>query len=155
MSGTMRTSNIGLEHIKSYEKCILKPYKCSAGKATIGWGNTFYLDGRRVKITDHPITQAKADALFLAWVGRFETAINKFASVPLQQCMFDALVSLVYNIGIEAFKESTLLRKLNAGDYLGAADEFLKWNKVKGVTSDGLKSRRAKEAAMFRGDAAI
>lgn len=119
---------------------------------TIGYGSTRHTDGRRVKITDHPITQAKAEAMLRCDVVRTETAVDNFVTAPLKQNQFDALVSLAYNIGLEAFKDSTLLKKLNARDYAGAADEFLRWNKAKGKVVAGLANRRERERAMFMGE---
>lgn len=148
----MRISDTGLELIKLSEGCICKPYLCAAGVPTIGYGSTRHTDGRRVKITDHPITQAKAEAMLRCDVVRTETAVDNFVTAPLKQNQFDALVSLAYNIGLEAFKESTLLKKLNARDYAGAADEFLRWNKAKGKVIIGLTNRRERERAMFMGE---
>ncbi len=148
----MRISDTGLELIKLSEGCICKPYLCAAGVPTIGYGSTRHTDGRRVKITDHPITQTKAEAMLRGDVVRTETAVSNFVDVPLKQHQFDALVSLVYNIGIQAFKDSTLLKKLNAMDYAGAAEEFLRWNKAKGKVVAGLANRRERERALFMGE---
>ena len=82
-------------------------------------------------------------------VARAERAILENVQTNLTSDQLAALTSLVYNIGIAAFKGSTLLKKLNAGDLDGAAEEFARWDKVKGVTLTGLKNRRAKEKAIF------
>ncbi|WP_312069487.1 lysozyme, partial [Acinetobacter sp.] len=76
-------------------------------------------------------------------------SVNNLVKVPLSQNQFDALVSLTYNIGSTAFKNSTLLKKLNAKDYAGAADQFLRWNKGGGKVLKGLVRRREAERALF------
>ena len=80
---------------------------------------------------------------------RFEKTVNDLVKVPLTQNQFDALVSLTYNIGTGAFEKSTLLKKLNTGDYQGAADQFTVWNKGGGKVLQGLVNRRAKEKEVF------
>lgn len=97
------------------------------------------------------ITQAESDAFFLADTESARNAVSNKVRVPLSENMRAALVSLVFNIGGGAFGTSTLLRKLNAGDLAGAADQFLVWNKIKGgtVVSPGLTSRRQRERTLF------
>lgn len=80
---------------------------------------------------------------------RFEKTVNNLVKASLTQNQFDALVSLVYNIGPSAFEKSTLLKKLNAGDYQGAADQFIVWNKSGGKVLQGLVDRRTKERKLF------
>jgi len=97
---------------------------------------------------------AQIDAAFENDSAKFEAAINKLVTVTLNQFQFDALVCLVFNIGIQAFKESTLLRKLNAGDYSGAAAEFLRWCRNDGKKKLGLYRRRMAEKLLFGGESA-
>lgn len=144
----MKTSKRGIELIKQLEGCELTAYKCSAGVLTIGYGHT----GKDV--TDGlTITGEKAETLLREDLQKFEKAVEKYVKVELNQNQFDALVSLAYNIGSGSFSKSTLLKKLNAGDYTEAAEQFLVWNKmtVNGVKkeSDGLKNRRQKERELF------
>lgn len=80
---------------------------------------------------------------------RFSQLVNRVVNVPLTQNQFDALVSLAYNIGPHAFEASTLLKKLNVGDYYAAAEQFLRWDKSKGQILKGLVKRRAAEKKLF------
>ncbi len=97
---------------------------------------------------------AQIDAAFENDSAKFEAAINKLVTVTLNQFQFDALVCLVFNIGIQAFKDSTLLRKLNAGDYSGAGNEFLRWCRNDGKKMLGLYRRRMAEKLLFGGESA-
>ena len=141
--------------ICAFESFKGSPYQCQAGVWTIGYGTTVYQNGKPVRPTDHPITRDKAIAYMRRDVDRFSADVASLVTVPLQQCMFDALVSFAYNVGAGAkgLGGSTLLKLLNAGDYYNAAEEFPKWNKAKGLVSNGLIRRRAAERALFRGDA--
>ena len=139
----MKISNDGLALIKSFEGLRLKSYRCPAGVWTIGYGHT---------ITAKPgmtITEVEADALLCRDLQHFEKCVSKHIAVPLEQHQFDALVSFCYNVGCGALMKSTLRRKLNAGDYEGAADELLRWNKAGGKELRGLTRRREAERAMF------
>lgn len=146
----MKISNKGLELIKEFEGLSLTPYLCDANRATIGYGNTYYSNGRKVTLEDDPITEEEATKLLEYVVDKdFSKAINKFVKVELNQNQFDALVSFCYNIGRGAFETSTLLRKLNRSDYTGASNEFERWNKAGGEVLEGLTRRRLKEKELF------
>lgn len=106
---------------------------------TIGFGTT-----EGVKMGD-TITAPRAVQRALADVGKFEAALKRCVRVPLHQHEYDAYLSLQYNIGPTAFCNSTLVRKLNAGDYAGACDQILVWDKFKGQPLAGLTARRQKE----------
>ncbi|MNT87817.1 Lysozyme RrrD [compost metagenome] len=80
---------------------------------------------------------------------KFEYAVNSAVNIPLNQNQYDALVSLTYNIGAAAFSKSTLVKKLNTGDILGAADQFDVWVNAGGKRMQGLVNRRAKEKLLF------
>lgn len=139
----MKISINGIDLIKRFEGCRLTAYKCPSGVYTIGYGHTNGVKkGQR-------ITQAQAEAYLREDVAKFENGVNKYVSAPLTQNQFDALVSFTYNCGLGAFKNSTLLKKLNAKDYEGAGKELLRWNKANGVVLDGLKRRRNAEKALF------
>lgn len=97
---------------------------------------------------------AQIDAAFEKDSAKFESAVDKLVTVTLNQFQFDALVCLVFNIGIQAFKDSTLLRKLNAGDYSGAGNEFLRWCRNDGKKMLGLYRRRMAEKLLFGGESA-
>ena len=145
----MQLSNKGISLIKSFEGCKLEAYKCSGGKWTIGWGTTGEIDGIQIK-QGMKITQENADKLFLSKIKTYEDAVNKYATYnKLNQNMYDALVSFTYNCGTNAFKNSTLLKLLNNGEILKAADQFDLWINAGGKPSNGLKRRRAAEKKLF------
>ena len=127
----------------------MSPYLCPANIPSIGYGSTRYLDGRPVQIDDPDITQDYADNLLNNEVNKLTDKINQLVKIPITANMLSALVSFAYNIGIGNFSKSTLLKKLNAADIHGAADEFLRWNKVKGVECNGLTRRRKAERDLF------
>ena len=148
----MTISDEGLELIASFEGFRAELYNDPAGHATIGYGHLVHLgpiDGSEPAQFKRPLTKAQALDLLRSDAERFVTTVRKAVDVPLTQSRFDALVSFVFNVGGGNFKESTLLRKLNAGDYEGARNEFGKWNKAGGKVLPGLVRRRAAEAAMF------
>ncbi|SPF82136.1 Phage lysin (EC 3.2.1.17)  len=142
----MRTVNVNA--IKEHEGLRLKAYLDSVGVWTIGYGDT----GPDV-VKGLVITKEQAEERLRKRLVEFEGCVNRAVKVKLTQNQFDALVSLVYNIGPTNFNSSTLLRKLNAGDYAGAADQFLVWNKGrvggKLVVIDGLANRRKAERQLF------
>lgn len=144
----MRISQAGLDLIKRFEGLSLTAYKDVAGVPTIGYGTTRYPDGSMVRLGDK-CTEAQAEEYLRDDVAGCEEAVNQYIGVPLSQAQFDALVSLVYNIGAGAFSESTLRRKLNAGDYQGAAVEFDRWVHAGGRKVGGLIKRRRAERELF------
>ncbi|MCU4336083.1 lysozyme [Acinetobacter dispersus] len=144
----MTTSRVGINLITSFEDLVLTAYDDGVGVWTIGFGTTVYPNGVKVKKGD-VCTLEQAKAFFTYDLKRFEGAVNSAVKVPLSQNQFDALVSLTYNIGEGAFKGSTLLKKLNAKDYTGAADQFPQWNRGGGKVMKGLVRRRAAEIQLF------
>ena len=146
----MKISNKGLELIKQFEGLSLNPYLDVVKIPTIGWGNTYYQDGKKVTLGDKPITENEATELLSYVANRdFGEKILQLVKVPLNQNQFDALVSICYNIGMGNFSKSTLLKKINQGDFKGASLEFERWNKSGGVVLAGLVKRRLKEKALF------
>jgi len=143
-------SDAGRTFITNREGMKLRAYKDKAGVWTIGFGHT----GDDVTPTS-VITKNQAHQLFKKDVRTVENAINKYVKVPLSQNEFDALSSFVYNVGIKAFKNSTLLQLLNNGDKEGAADQFLVWTKARDpktgekVQLKGLVRRRTAERDLF------
>ncbi len=117
----MKTSDKGLALIKSFEGFSARPYLCPAGVPTIGYGATYYPDGRRVTMQDKPVTEADATAMLRSMLASYEAGVSRYVLVPLTQGQFDALVSFAYNLGLSALKSSTLLRLVNARDWQGAA----------------------------------
>ena len=146
----MKISENGLNLIKEFEGLSLKPYLDVVNIPTIGYGNTFYKDGKKVTLNDKPISEIEATEL-LSHIAQkdFGDKILQLVKVPLNQNQFDALVSICYNIGMGNFTKSTLLKKINQGDFKGASLEFEKWNKSGGVVLAGLVKRRSKEKALF------
>jgi len=144
----MKTSNMGLNLIKGFEGKRLSAYDDGVGIWTIGFGTIKYPNGIRVKKGD-TCTEQQAENYLRNDLAKFETAINKLVKVPLAQNQFDALASFTYNLGETNLANSTLLRKLNKGDYQGAADQFLVWNKAGSKVMKGLVRRREAERALF------
>lgn len=147
----MAISNQCLALIEASEGFHSRPYLCPAGIPTIGFGTTYYPDGTHVTLKDAPITKVHAEAILRTQLQRFADAVNRYVKVPLTQGQFDALVDFAYNAGAGNLQSSTLLRKLNAGDYSGAKAEFGKWVYGGGKVLNGLVTRRAAEARLFGG----
>ena len=150
MAKITKVSKAGLELIKKYEGFRAEPYKCPAGVPTIGYGATYYPDGKRVKMTDKPITEKQAADLLKQMVVPFEKAVDSYCIDTINQNQFDALVSFAYNVGTNALKNSTLLKKLNvnANDPT-IKDEFMKWVKAGGRTLKGLVTRLKEESELY------
>jgi lysozyme len=142
----MKTSQVGIDLIKSFEGCKLNAYKCSAGVNTIGFGNTYYTNGNKVKLGDK-ITQEEANKLFLDLLPKYEKTVLDAIKVPLTQNQFDALVSFCWNCG----SSKTLFKMVN--------EKFSEMNIVGFWTShyimgggkvlNGLVRRRKAEAVLF------
>ncbi|OCT28128.1 lysozyme [Pseudomonas putida] len=139
----MRTSQRGLNLIKSFEGLRLQAYQDAVGVWTIGYGTT-----RGVK-ADMSITKEQAERMLLNDVQRFEPEVQRLVTVPLNQNQWDAMISFTYNLGAANLESSTLRRLLNAGDYAGAAEQFPRWNKAGGKVLNGLVRRRAAERELF------
>lgn len=140
----MKTSNNGIDLIKKFEGCVLKAYLCPAKVLTIGYGHT----GKDV-VKGMVISQEKAIELLRQDLAKFETAINQAVKVQLTQSQFDALVSFTYNVGIAAFKNSTMLKFINQRHFPLAAGQFDRWVKANGTVLKGLVNRRAAEKKLF------
>lgn len=142
------TSQTGVTLIIGFEGLRTKSYDDGVGVWTIGYGTTRYPDGSKVK-PNQSCTVDQAQAYFKHDLIEFEDTVNSSVKVQINQNQFDALVSLAYNIGSKAFRGSTLLKKLNSGDYQSAADQFLVWRKAGGKVLDGLVRRRNTERELF------
>jgi GH24 family phage-related lysozyme (muramidase) len=138
-----KTNSAGLELIKHFEGLKLKSYQDAVNVWTIGYGHT------KTAKPGQAISEPEAERLLKADLHDAESAVNRMVRVPLTDNQFDALVSFVFNLGAGSFQRSTLLRKLNAGEYQVAANEFLKWNKAGGRVLAGLTRRRRAEQALF------
>ena len=145
----MKTSDRGVALIKAHEGLRLTAYTDPVGVWTIGYGHTTAAGPPKVE-RGVKITEAGADAILRQDLAKFEKYVTDAVKVPLNQNEFDALVSWTFNLGPSNLRSSTLLRKLNAGDRAGAADEFMKWTKAGGKTLPGLVKRREAERALFR-----
>lgn len=147
----MQVSAAGRKAIAGHEGVRLKAYPdpATGGEPwTIGIGHTSAAGPPKVT-KGMTITAAECDEI-LSWdLATFEAAVSKAVTAPVNQYQFDALVSLAFNIGAGAFAKSTLVKKLNARDYGGAADQFLVWNKAAGKVMKGLVTRREAERALF------
>ncbi|AVL19425.1 muraminidase [Enterobacter cloacae] len=146
----MQTSDKGIALIKQFEGCKLTAYQDSVGVWTIGYGWTQPVDGKPIR-AGMTIKQETAERLLKTGLVSYEIDVSRLVKVGLTQGQFDALVSFTYNLGARSLSTSTLLRKLNAGDYAGAADEFLRWNKAGGKVLNGLTRRREAERDLFLG----
>ncbi|MEI9758058.1 lysozyme [Enterobacter hormaechei] len=146
----MQTSEKGIALIKQFEGCKLTAYQDSVGVWTIGYGWTQPVDGKPIR-AGMTINQETAERLLKTGLVSYESDVSRLVKVGLTQGQFDALVSFTYNLGARSLSTSTLLRKLNAGDYAGAADEFLRWNKAGGKVLNGLTRRREAERDLFLG----
>lgn len=145
-----KLSQSGLDLIKSFEgyhralpdgRCIA--YRCPAGVWTLGWGATVGIRPGMIWTRD------EAEAAVRRELETFEAGVVRLVTVPLNQNEFDALVSFAYNCGLGALGKSSLLRKLNAGDRVGAAEAFKLWTRGGGRVLPGLVRRRNAEAALF------
>ena len=138
------TSISSVTHIKHWEALRLTAYMPTDQDVwTIGYGHT------RTAKRGMTITEPEAERLLRVDLGWVQECLARRVTAPVTQEQYDALASFVFNIGGPQFTSSTLLRKLNALDYLGAAQEFMRWNKQRGVVLKGLTRRRASERAMF------
>lgn len=147
----MKLNQAGIDLMHEFEGLRLQSYLCPAGIPTIGWGNTRYESGRRVKLGE-TITKERADALFLWWANSFATQVMQ--SIPkgviLSENQFSALVSFAYNVGIANLRTSTLLRMVIASpNNPDIRAQFLRWNRAGGQVLAGLTRRREAEANLY------
>lgn len=151
----MNVSQKGIDLVKRFEGFISHAYLCPANKLTIGWGHT----GSDVK-QGMVITEGEAEILLKKDLNKFASKITYSLEqdhITVNQNQFDALCSFAFNLGFSAFIFSTLYKKLKAGDYTGASDEFLKWvyitktvngERIK-IRLKGLETRRKAEQELF------
>lgn len=145
-----RISDRGREFIKQWEGLRLNRYLCSAGRPTIGWGHLLEDDSPVKKIT-----LRQAETYFDDDIRDVEVALDSLVQVPLTIGQVDALGSWIFNLGRTRFSGSTLLKKLNKKDYLGARAEFPRWVYVRNPktggmeVSEGLRRRRLAEVKLW------
>jgi len=144
----MKTPDCGVELIKKWEGLSLNSYNCSAGKLTIGYGHT----GDDVK-EGQEITVEKAEELLRKDLETAEKCLTNCVQGNLTEGQIGALISFIFNLGCGNFRSSTLLKCVNGGDDLAAAQQFLRWNKAmvggKLTVLDGLTARRKEEMELF------
>lgn len=152
----MEASKRIVEFITSFEGFSAKPYLDISGVPTIGYGATYYQDGRKVTMQDPPITRACAIELKAFHIKETEKVIYKYVKSKLNQNQFDALVSWVYNFGQGNLRTSTLLKKINANpNDPSIKTSWLQWNKARNKhtgkleVSNGLTRRRNEEVAIY------
>jgi lysozyme len=140
----MKPSSACIDLVKSFEGFKSKAYLCPAGVWTIGYGTTEHVQ------PGDEVTEEDARELLAKDVQEAADAVDDLVDVELTQGQYDALCSLIYNIGREAFKNSTMLKLLNGGAAFEAvAAQFDRWNKAGGNVLAGLSRRRMAERAMF------
>ena len=155
----MKLDQKGIDLIHSFEGLSLTPYICPAGVPTIGWGNTYYPNGKKVTMKDKAITREQADEIFAFVLSLFERDVTQLVgNTPITQNQFNALVSFAYNVGSdidaddipEGLGDSTLLKKVKANpNDPTIRNEFAKWNKSNGKPLAGLIRRRSMEADLY------
>ena len=151
----MKISDNGLRLIQEFESFEPKPYLDSAKVWTIGYGSTYYPNGKKVTKFDKPINRIYAETIQRNVIENdFEPVINEVLKNEIEkgfitQNMFDAILSLTYNIGVNGFKKSSVLKWLKQGDKENAGNAFLLWKMVGGKVLRGLIKRREKERQLF------
>lgn len=144
----MQCNERGRNLIKSFEGLRLEAYRCPAGILTIGYGST----GPHVK-TGMVITPGEADRLFDKDLSRFEVGVTAMlCGVPTSEDEFSAMCSLAFNIGLQRFATSTLLKRHKAGNKIGTANAFLSWVFAGKRKLPGLIRRREAERSLYLGE---
>lgn len=146
----MKLNNDGYRLIAKHEGFRSKPYLCPAKIPTIGYGNTYYPDGKRVTLLDKEITEQQGFEMFKEIADRFARKVSRLVTSPINQNQFNALVSFAYNVGMGNLMKSTLLKKVNANhNDFTIRNEFMKWNRANGKELRGLTLRRRDEANIY------
>ena len=136
---------------RRFEGLYLRPYLCPAGVPTIGYGATFYEDGRKVSLKDAPITKARAEALLLWHIKHgFLPPVMRLCAGADTPERLAALVDFAFNLGVGNLKASTLRKRVNQGDWLDAQIQVMKWNKAGGKVLRGLTIRRTAERDLLQ-----
>lgn len=146
----MKASNNAVKLIAQFEGFESKPYICSGGVVTIGYGTTIYPSGVKVNMNDSVITKQQADEYLLNDINKFSNGVDLLVRSNINQNQFDALVSFAYNVGLGNLSNSTLLKLINVDPNNSLIkNEFIKWNKAKGKVLAGLTRRRNAEANLY------
>ena len=145
----MKLNKAGIDLKKQFEGCRLTAYLCPANKWTIGWGNTFYADGKPVKQGDK-ITQAQADELLSVIGKQFDAELKPLITATLTDNQYSAICCFAYNVGVPRFRASTLRKLINANPNNPAIRaEFMKWVNKGTPFERGLTRRRQAEADLY------
>ena len=151
----MKISEKGLRLIQGFESFVSTPYQDSVRVWTIGYGSTYYPNGKLVTKSDKPINRLYAETIQQNVIENdFAPVVNDLLKKEIEngfvnQNMYDAILSLVYNIGVNGFKKSSVLKWIKQGDKENASNAFLLWNKAGGKVLEGLVNRRKKERDLF------
>ena len=142
---------LAAELCRRFEGFRAKPYLCPAGIPTIGYGSTFYSDGKKVQITDAPITEVEARALLMRELEHtYAPGVMRLCpGLAADEAKFNAIVDFVYNLGVGRLQTSTLRRKINAKDWEGAKEQLMLWTRGGGRVLPGLVKRRQAECALL------
>ncbi len=145
-----KVSQKGINLIKYFEEFRSAAYRCSAGIPTIGYGTTFYPNGQRVTMSDPPINEEWAEQLLLKNLIYFEASVDSYTRDDINQNQFDALVSFTYNVGVNNFRYSTLLKRVNNNpNDPDITRQFSRWIRAEGKVLKGLVKRRTMEAQLY------
>jgi lysozyme len=143
---------VAAELCKQFEGFRAKPYLCPAGIPTIGYGSTYYADGRKVTLQDEPIEEPEAEKLLMH---ELETTylpgvLRNCPGLAADERKLNAIVDFAYNLGVGRLQTSTLKRKINAQDWEGAQEQLMLWVRGGGKVLPGLVRRRTAESALLR-----
>lgn len=142
-------SERGIRMIQRHELRMNKIYVCPGGVLTGGYGHALSREEKKKYKLNDKIHDELVDHWFMQDIDKAERVVNNWVTVEMSQGQFDALVSFVFNVGADAFKRSTLLKKLNKGQPSLAAKEFSRWIHAKGKILPGLVKRRTEEEKIF------
>ncbi|EJF91697.1 lysozyme [Bartonella tamiae] len=149
---TRKINQTGLDHIKQWEGLRLNAYRDVAGVWTIGYGHTAAAGEPKPK-AGMKMSEKEAETILIQDLTQYEQTVENAVTVTLNDHQFATLVSFTYNVGIGAFRRSTLLKKLNKGDYDAVPSELMKWVNAGGRKIKGLVNRRRAEGALWiKGD---
>ena len=141
---------IAADLCRQFEGFRSKPYLCPAGIPTIGYGSTYYTDGKKVSLDDQPITREEADAILLHELNTtYAPGVMRLCPALADEKRFNAIVDFCYNLGVGRLQTSTLRRKINAQDWEGAKEQLMLWTRGGGKVLPGLVRRRQAECALF------
>jgi len=143
--------DLAAELCRRFEGFRSKPYLCPAGIPTIGYGSTYYSDGRKVTLQDAPVTKEQADALLMAELQHtYAAGVARLCPILLRHPRrFNAIVDFCYNLGVGRLQTSTLRRKINAQDWDAAKEQLMLWTRGGGKVLPGLVKRRQAECVLM------